>query len=818
MRRQSIDRLQTIYTSIAGGVIVLNAAGRILDANAMAARILGTNVSKLRGAMLSQSPWVTAYPAGLEWPGAAPPVTLALRTRQPVLDVAMHIVRPNGELQQLRVDITPFLDTSGEVDELVIHFIDLTGYHRVEEQHRTVEARYRALVERLPNITYMFTPDDASEMLYMSPQIETILGYSAEEWRSNPDLWISLLHPDDRDRVVTGFEQAVKAGASVDLEYRSLNRDGRIVWLSDKTMLVHDEAGRPWYFQGLMTDITAYKTMEQTLRESEGRLRAVISNAPIILLALDHTGIITFFEGKGLAKLGLEPGANVGRALFEISSEMPEMLSHARRALGGEEHTAIHDVSGVVLETQWTPLRAASGAVTGVIAVSTDITERRQAEQALHYQATHDALTRLPNRTLLQDRLEQGLHAARHHATPLALCLIDLNRFKEVNDTLGHFCGDLLLQQMSERFQTIIRTTDTVARLGGDEFAMLLLSTDDALAQRCAARVAAALEEPFVVDGQHLDVRASIGIALFPEHGADAATLLRCADIAMYSAKRAGGGYAVYNAARDQENQARVALARDLRGALLRHELALLYQPQVDLGDNRLVGVEALLRWRHPQHGLISPAVFIPLAEQTGVIGSLTTWVLEETLRQCREWRHSGLHINVAINLSVRVLHDEQLPETLADLLRRYAIVPSAVTLEVTESTLMTDSAATTATLARLHDLGVRISIDDFGTGYSSFSYLKQLPVDEIKIDKSFTRNLHAQSKDAPLISSIVAMAHALGLDVVAEGVETQEACEVLTSLHGLVIQGHLVSRPLPAADLQQWAATSFPRTDVHSA
>lgn len=818
MRRQSANRLQTIYAALAGGVIVLDAASRILDANETAARILGADVAQLRGALLSHTAWETAYPAGLEWPDADSPIALALRTRGPVLDVTMHIVRPNGDLQRLRVDITPFLDAGGEVAELAIQFVDLTAHHRPEERHRTVEARYRALVERLPNITYMFTPDDASEMLYMSPQIEAILGYSAEEWQSSPDLWKEMLYPDDRDRVVGEIERAVRAGEPFDLEYRSFDRAGRVVWLSDKTVLIHDEAGRPWYFQGLMTDITAYKTLEQTLRESEGRLRSVVANAPVILLALDHLGIITFFEGKGLAKLGLEPGQHLGRSFFEIYGELPEVLDQARRALGGEELTAIHEISGVVLETHWTPLHAQPGALAGAIAVSTDITERRRAEQALHYQATHDALTRLPNRVLLQDRLEQGLRAARRHETPLALLFIDLNRFKEVNDTLGHASGDLLLRQVSERFRAIVRAGDTVARLGGDEFAMLLPATDEARARSIAERVAQALEEPFVVEGQLLDVGASVGIALFPDHGADAATLLRCADIAMYLAKRTGLDYAVYDAMRDRDNRRRLALQRDLQHALARRELFLAYQPLVDLGDNRLVGVEALLRWRHAQHGLIAPDVFIPLAEQSGVIGSLTTWVLEEALRQCQEWRRMGLHLNVSINLSMRVLHDAQLPETLAELLRRYAVVPRMVTLEVTESTLMTDPIAATAILARLNDLGVRISIDDFGTGYSSLAYLKQLPVHEIKIDKSFIMGLHARSKDAPLVSSIAAMAQALGLDIVAEGVETEEAFEALAPLPGLMIQGYHISRPLPAPDLQRWAAGSCSQTDVLSA
>jgi len=431
--------------------------------------------------------------------------------------------------------------------------------------------------------------------------------------------------------------------------------------------------------------------------------------------------------------------------------------------------------------------------------------ERLQAEEALQHQALHDALTNLPNRSLLQNRLYQALRVAQSAGAPVALLLMDLDRFKEVNDTLGHHCGDLLLQHVGAHVSGALRTTDTVARLGGDEFAVLLPETDEQGAIAAAQKILQALATPMLMDGRQFEVRSSIGIALYPEHGADAATLLRRADVAMYTAKRAGSGHALYDLLHDEHNPARLMLASELRHAITRDELVLHYQPEVAMCDGRVQRVEALARWQHPQRGLIAPTEFIPLAEEIGLITALTQWVLETTLRQCSAWRDAGYTLGVAVNLSVRTLHDPSFPDTVAWLLRRYGVAPAMLTLEITESTLMSKPVQARAVLTRLAEQGIAIAIDDFGTGYSSLGHLRRLPVDEIKIDKSFVLGMTADAKDTAIVRSIVDMSRHLGLRVVAEGIEDRASWDALAGMGCAMAQGYYLSRPLPAPALQQW-------------
>jgi len=352
-----------------------------------------------------------------------------------------------------------------------------------------------------------------------------------------------------------------------------------------------------------------------------------------------------------------------------------------------------------------------------------------------------------------------------------------------------------------------LRVSDTVARLGGDEFAVILPTADEAGAALAARNILDALEPPVIVDGHALDIRASIGVALCPQHGDDAPALLRRADVAMYVAKRAHGGLSIYHEEHDHHSPRRLALMTELRQSLDDDGLQLHYQPLVDLSLSRVTAVEALLRWPHPTHGFIAPDQFIPLAEHTDLIVPLTRWVLETAIRQCAAWRHAGLHLGMSINLSARVLHDSRLPDIVRLLLSHADVTPDRITLEITESALMDDPDQALDVLNRLDRIGVRMSIDDFGAGYSSLSYLKRLPVHDIKIDKSFVLGLGATTnlKDAAIVRSVIAMARALSLKVVAEGVEQREVWDVLRALGCDMAQGYYMSRPLPPAELEQW-------------
>ena len=450
---------------------------------------------------------------------------------------------------------------------------------------------------------------------------------------------------------------------------------------------------------------------------------------------------------------------------------------------------------------------------------------RRQLDiertQAIH-DSMHDALTGLPNRTLLADRLSQALRAARRDGTTAALLLIDLDRFKEINDTFGHHCGDLLLTQVGPRLTAALREVDTVARLGGDEFAVLLPDiTDVSAAIGVADKLRAALESPFHiegfdvegfdVEGLDLDVEASVGVVLSGEHGADATTLLQRADIAMYVAKSQNLGVFAYDPAVDGHSPAKLALLGDLRRALDRNELVLHYQPKVSISTGDVIGAEALVRWQHPDRGLVPPDDFIPLAEHTGLIGPLTRHVLDSALGQIRAWADAGRPLTVAVNLSARNLLDERLPAMVAELLTVHGVPAALLELEVTESALMTEPSRAQRLLERLARLGVAISVDDFGAGYTSLGQLKDLPVSELKVDRSFVTTMTEDRSNALIVHSVVDLGHNLGLTIVAEGVETAQALTALAGVGCDVAQGYHLARPMPVDAFDTWYATRPP-------
>ncbi len=429
--------------------------------------------------------------------------------------------------------------------------------------------------------------------------------------------------------------------------------------------------------------------------------------------------------------------------------------------------------------------------------------ERRRVEQRLAYLAYHDALTDLPNRLLLQDRLAQALRAASRANAALALLLLDLNGFKQINDTLGHHAGDRVLQCVASRMRGMLRGADTVARLGGDEFAVVLPATDIDGALLAAQKVLHEIEQPCVIDRQPLSVRASLGIACFPDHGRSAGTLLERADVAMYVAKSDGIGIAVYAPDQDHHAQRRLSLVAELRQGLSENQFCVEYQPIVHLSSNVVTGVEALVRWNHPQHGRVMPADFIHLAEQTGLTKPLTTLVLETAIR---EWARVVPRLRVGVNLSPRTLQDPSLPRRIADMLAVYAVPPESLALEITENILMSDPVRSMDCLNHLHGMGVHIVIDDFGTGYSSLSYLRRLPVDELKIDRSFITGL-LTGQDDVIVRSTIDLAHNLGLKVVAEGVENDEVQARLRALGCDAVQGTFIRAPAPAADVRAWLA-----------
>jgi diguanylate cyclase (GGDEF)-like protein len=432
---------------------------------------------------------------------------------------------------------------------------------------------------------------------------------------------------------------------------------------------------------------------------------------------------------------------------------------------------------------------------------------RKQVEE-IEYQAMHDSLTGLPNRVLFRDRLEQALHSARRNPGEVAVMFLDLDRFKEVNDTLGHESGDILLREVGQRLAHSLRAGDSVARLGGDEFAVLASGLDDADGALVVARkLRQAVEWPFTLRGLTLEVEASIGIALFPEHGTDVDTLLRHADVAMYQSKEAHSGAGIYSPERDVYSPDRLKLLGELRRAIEKGELVLHYQPKINLRTSEVLGFEALVRWQHPEQGLLSPERFVPFAEHTGLIKPLTRYVMREAVRSCSQWVQLGLDLSVAVNLSSRDLLDLHLPDEVRLLLNETEMDPGRLELEITENTILSDPVRTRTILGRLKDLGVRLAIDDFGSGYSSLGYLKRLPLDVLKIDKSFVMSMMADDDSAAIVRSTIDLAHNLGLEVVAEGVATEHISAVLAALHCDAAQGFYFAGPIVESEVASWAA-----------
>ena len=656
---------------------------------------------------------------------------------------------------------------------------------------------------------------DATNIVrYASPSTHNVLGYAPDELEGRPAT--TFVDPDDLAEAQANFAAHLREPGSVRrIEFRVRHKDGS--WRMTETIAnnrMHDPAVRGIVLN--CRDITDRKQAEEALRASEERHRALTEHATDLVAVVDARGIITYASPSYAHILGYPP--NMLEGADALALVHPDDLAIVREGMarrvaeGGVGHAEYRirhaDSSWRVIEVT-TNNRLHDPAIRGIIATARDVTARRAGEELLQQQALHDALTGLPNRALLNDRLAHALAVAARERTPLALFLMDLDRFKEVNDTLGHDAGDDLLREVGRRVQGALRASDTVARLGGDEFAMLLPGADAASATETARKVLSALVEPVTLHEQIVIAGSSVGVALYPDHGEDADALLRQADVAMYAVKRGGGGYAVYNPAHDRHTPRRLTLIGALHQAITRDELRLHYQPTVDVTGGRVRMVEALARWRHPELGLLPPDQFIPLAEQTGIIVPLTRWVLETAIRQIRAWRDDGLDLGVAVNLSARTLRDPELPATIAGLLQAHDVPVAQLRVELTESMVMADPPTTLEVLTRLSQLGVRIAIDDFGTGYSSLTHLKRLPIDEIKIDRSFVTNMTTDGDDATIVASTIGLGHSLGLRFVAEGVEDERTWQALEALNCDSAQGFYVSHALPADELARWLRTA---------
>ena len=554
----------------------------------------------------------------------------------------------------------------------------------------------------------------------------------------------------------------------------------------------------------------------QVLTRSLERIHRAGSPADRLLVADVHTALTPYVESVGKLFKAVDGGqaAEARRIDFEESDPRFEKMEKIVLQAAANHH----EESIVALEklrtreafnANSTPIVFIAGLLLASLFAQvlwrTRVELDSQRKDALHA-SLHDKLTGLANRTLLADRFEQALRLGRRQGSTTGLVLIDLDRFKEVNDTLGHYYGDRLLDQIGKRLISEAREIDTVSRLGGDEFAILLPSVEDLEgALKAARRLHTAITASFEIDGVELDVEASFGVVVSGLHGDDPSTLMQRADIAMYAAKKQGKGILAYDPGADRRTPERLAMLGELRRGLERGELFLEYQPKVSLSTGDVTGVEALVRWQHPVRGRVNPDEFIPFAELTGIIGALTHYVLKLALAQVRVWADAGICIPVAVNISARNLLDDKLVAQIVDLLEQHKLAPNMLVLEVTESAIMLDSEAARTILGQLHTMGIHIAIDDFGVGYTSLAQLKDLPISELKIDKSFVLAMQSDQANELIVRSVVDLGHNLGMAVIAEGVETADMLDVLGGYHCDMAQGFHVCRPVSAEAFMRW-------------
>jgi diguanylate cyclase (GGDEF)-like protein/PAS domain S-box-containing protein len=670
----------------------------------------------------------------------------------------------------------------------------------------------KQLYESIPHAVLVLGRD--AHILHANPRAEEILGLALTKMRGHRsnELWIAAtedgrpLADDDRPemRALATCEPVRGQGM------RIRRPDSDWVWIQADAVPVIGADGAPFQVVCSFFDITDRRLSEAALKESERELRSMFAGAGIGMARLRLDGTVTDVNPALVKMLGYSKKEFVGKPLAEFMFEedaadvrIGELSRFDLGTVRADIRCRAKDGGTVWARSVASLVRDVRGAPASVVLTLEDISDQKAHQRDLEHQVLHDTLTGLPNRVLLHERLSNAILVGRREGHRMALLLMDLNGFKEVNDALGHQAGDQLLRQVAARVREELRISDTVARLGGDEFAIILPGVGDHEdAAQAANKLVNALGTPFDVAGERLHVAASIGIALFPEHGEDVDTLLRRADIAMYVAKRGDSDFAIYSPDQDEHSPSRLAMMGELRQALEEDQLVLHYQPKVELRSGHVVGVEALVRWQHPRLGMLPPDRFMPLAEHSGLVRPLDRWVLEAAIRQCREWRDQGLNLTAAINLSMRTLHDRELPDFVAHVLNKYGLEASAIQVEITESTLMANPELAVEVTTRLAQMGVRLAIDDFGTGYSSLAYVRRLQAAEIKIDRSFVLEMARAENDAVIVQSTIELGRNLGLQVVAEGVENQETREMLLAGGCELAQGFMLSRPLTSEEL----------------
>lgn len=674
----------------------------------------------------------------------------------------------------------------------------------------------KTLLGNLEGMVYRCRDDDSWTMEFISEGCRRLTGYDADDLLLNNRLsYESITHPEDRVRTREEVRKGLTLHNRFDTEYRIVHANGEIRWVWERGAGVLDERGDIIAIEGFVQDITQRKEAHQALREAERRYYNLFENAieGIFRTTLDGRYVDA---NPALARIyGFDSPAELMQSLCDIRNQL-YVQAHRRddfielikaRGIVSSFESQVYRKSGEVI---WISENARAvydeaGRVVCYEGTVEDVTERKLYQTRIEQQANYDILTGLANRSLLNDRLSQAIRAATSYGTRLAVVFVDLDRFKYINDSLGHHVGDELLRAMAERLKASVRDSDTVARLGGDEFILLIGGHGDPEAIAAVLeRMLADISEPWTIPQGDFNVTCSIGVALYPDDGTTAETLLKHADSAMYRAKEKGrNNFQFFTSEINALITERLELENKLRRALERNQFSLKYQPRVDMSTRKIVGVEALLRWNLPDQEAVPPSRFIPIAEEIGLIVPIGKWVLRIACEQAKAWQQLGFpEVIMSVNVSARQFRQDSLVATIAEVLRETALEPRCLEIEITESTVMHDAEQFISMLGELNDLGVQIALDDFGTGYSSLSYLKRFPVDRLKVDRSFVQDIATDTDDATIVRTIVALGHNLGLKVVAEGVETEQQIEFLRDNLCDELQGFYFGAPMDATEL----------------
>ena len=648
--------------------------------------------------------------------------------------------------------------------------------------------------------------------VYLSSRWKEMLGFDGSRSLNKYTNWEERIHPDDVDRVAADIQDNIDGKTEFyENVHRLKHKDGHWVWILDRGKTHYDENGKPVRMIGTHTDITQEKEMQLKYAHQAQIIEQVHDSVVSITLY----GIITSWNFGSELLLGYKAHEMVGKHISSIYPEkehklLKEGMDHAIKdeRFSAEVHLVKKTNKIVPVELTLTLLKDAKGEAIGIICYAQDITERKVAQAKLRHQAHYDFLTDLPNRVLFNDRLKQAIEKAKRNGLSLALLFIDLDRFKQINDSLGHDIGDLVLKSVTNRLKSQLRKGDTLARLGGDEFIIIMEDLEEEKdASLLAKKILGVLKEPMKIDTHTLYVSSSIGISTFPQDSVDPHDLLKYADVAMYKAKEEGrNNFQFYSYEMTELVFERVMMEANLREAIKNNEFVTHYQPQVDATKNKIVGVEALVRWRHPTLGLIFPSKFINIAEENGLVLEIDQFMMKTAMQQIKIWYDEGLNPGIlALNLTVRQLEKDNFLDMLKDNLKKYEFKPEWLELEITESEIIKKLDSSISKLQEIHNLGVRVAIDDFGTGYSSLSYLKKLPIDKLKIDQSFVRDIPENEEDNAIVKAIIALAQSLDLDMIAEGVETDVQRTFLIENGCNNIQGHYYSRAIPINEMHEY-------------